>query len=89
MASEGHLYAKTLDGFWMDVGQPKDFLAGMGLYLTHLNETTPDKLKKATGIIGPVMVDPTATIGDGCLIGPNVTIGPRCVIENGNFFYIY
>lgn len=29
MAREGQLYAMELQGFWMDVGQPKDFLTGM------------------------------------------------------------
>ena len=29
------------------------------------------------------MKDPTATIGENCLIGPNVTIGPNCVIGDG------
>ena len=29
MASSQNLYAFVLPGFWMDVGQPKDFLKGM------------------------------------------------------------
>lgn len=28
MAQENQLYAFELSGFWMDVGQPKDFLTG-------------------------------------------------------------
>lgn len=28
MATDGQLYAMELQGFWMDVGQPKDFLTG-------------------------------------------------------------
>lgn len=28
MASEKQLYAFELSGFWMDIGQPKDFLTG-------------------------------------------------------------
>lgn len=28
MARDGQLYAMELQGFWMDVGQPKDFLTG-------------------------------------------------------------
>jgi len=28
MAQDGELYAMELPGFWMDVGQPKDFLTG-------------------------------------------------------------
>jgi urease alpha subunit len=35
----------TLPGFWMDVGQPKDFLAGTELYLRHLQEASPEMLR--------------------------------------------
>lgn len=34
MAQDGELYAMELPGFWMDVGQPKDFLTGKCLYIT-------------------------------------------------------
>jgi mannose-1-phosphate guanylyltransferase len=30
MADDSNLYAMTLQGFWMDVGQPPDYLKGMG-----------------------------------------------------------
>lgn len=84
MAREGQLYSMDLEGFWMDVGQPKDFLAGMGLYLQSLKTKEPQKLTPTSkGIVGNVLVDESATIGEGCLIGPNVTIGPNCVIEDG------
>lgn len=33
MAKYGELYAYELSGFWMDVGQPKDFLTGHSLTL--------------------------------------------------------
>lgn len=32
MANEKELYAMDLSGFWMDIGQPKDFLTGMSIY---------------------------------------------------------
>lgn len=84
MAKDGQLYCKTLDGFWMDVGQPKDFLTGTGLYLDHLNSHSATRsLHSGEGIIGPVLMDPTATIGKGCIIGPNVVLGPKCVIQDG------
>jgi len=83
MAAEGQLYCMNLPGFWMDVGQPKDFLAGTSLYLSFIEETNSSMLTTGEGIKGPVLVDPTAKIGKGCMIGPNVVIGPNCVIENG------
>lgn len=83
MAAQGQLYAMELPGFWMDVGQPPDYLHGMGLYLNSLKARDPKKLKTGEGIVGPVLVDDTAQIGKNCLIGPNVIIGPNCIIEDG------
>lgn len=83
MSKEKELYAMELTGFWMDVGQPKDFLTGMCLYLTYLRQKQPNMLYTGTGTVGNVLVDPTAKIGVGCRIGPNVTIGPDVVIEDG------
>jgi len=85
MAKDGQLYCMVLPGFWMDIGQPKDFLAGTALYLTHIeaHKSSSVKLAKGEGIHGPVLIDPTAQIGKGVSIGPNVTIGPNCVIEEG------
>lgn len=83
MAEEGQLYSMVLEGFWMDVGQPKDFLTGMALYLSSTEEKQPELLRKGDGIVGTVLIDPSATIGKNCVIGPNVSIGPNCVIEDG------
>jgi len=84
MADDAQLFCMELDGFWMDVGQPKDFLTGMCLYLDFL-KTSPKSatLSKGPCIVGNVLVDPSAKIGSNCRIGPNVTIGPDVVIEDG------
>lgn len=81
MAQDGELHAFDLDGFWMDVGQPKDYLIGIGLYLDSLEKK--GHLPKGDNIIGNVLIDPSAKIGKGCIIGPNVTIGPNVIIEDG------
>ncbi|KAB7498995.1 Mannose-1-phosphate guanyltransferase beta, partial [Armadillidium nasatum] len=83
MANDGELYALELRGFWMDIGQPKDFLTGMCLYLTSLKSSNDPRLCKDTGIVGNVLLDPSSKIGKNCRIGPNVTIGPDVVIEDG------
>jgi len=95
MAAEADLYAYVLQGFWMDVGQPKDFLIGSRLYLQYLREKHPEKLSTAppnsgssgesasATIQGNVLLDPSAKIGQGCRIGPNVVVGPGVTIEDG------
>jgi mannose-1-phosphate guanylyltransferase len=70
----------------MDVGQPKDFLTGTCLYLSHLAKKQPELLASPScGYVhkGNVLVDPSAKIGKDCRIGPNVVIGPNCVIGDG------
>ncbi|RWS05222.1 hypothetical protein B4U79_05106 [Dinothrombium tinctorium] len=83
MAQEDNLYAFELQGFWMDVGQPKDFLTGMCLFLNSIRQKVPSTLYQGPGIIGNVLVDPSAKIGKNCRIGPNVSIGPNVIIEDG------
>ncbi|KAM9592476.1 mannose-1-phosphate guanylyltransferase catalytic subunit beta isoform 1-T1 [Trichechus inunguis] len=83
MAKEGQLYAMELQGFWMDIGQPKDFLTGMCLFLQSLRQKQPERLCSGPGIVGNVLVDPSARIGQNCSIGPNVSLGPGVVVEDG------
>jgi mannose-1-phosphate guanylyltransferase len=84
MVRDNQLHTFDLEGFWMDVGQPKDFLTGTCLYLTSLTQKGCDELSKDSYVYGGnVLIDPSAKIGQGCRIGPNVTIGPNVVIGDG------
>ena len=83
MATDGHLYAYELAGFWMDVGQPKDFITGTGLYLNSLKAKQALANANTEGIVGNVLIDPSAKFGSNCRIGPNVSIGANVVIEDG------
>lgn len=83
MAKAQQLYAIELDSYWMDVGQPGDFLKGMGLFLSWTRKTDSQKLAQGKGIVGNVLIDPSAKIGQGCQIGPDVCIGPNVMVEDG------
>lgn len=57
MAKEGELYIFPLEGFWADIGQPKDYLIGTSLYLNDLALTNPKLLHaKGKNIIGNVII---------------------------------
>ena len=43
-------------GFWMDVGQPKDFLTGMCLYLNDVRQKSPSSLHLGPGVVGSNLV---------------------------------
>jgi mannose-1-phosphate guanylyltransferase len=83
MAEDGVLFAMPLPGFWMDIGQPKDYLTGMCLHLEHMAASGSDELASGEGIRGGVVVHPTASIGKGCVIGPDVVIGAGAKIGDG------
>ena len=86
MAKEGELYSFLLEGFWKDIGQPKEYLIGTELYLNNLKDIKSDLLAKNNDVKkfeGNVVVHPSAKIEDGALIGPNVVIGENCVIKKG------
>lgn len=83
IAKEKKLFAMVLPGFWMDIGQPKDYISGLSLFLDSLRKRDSFKLATGPNIIGNVLVDESARIGEGCLIGPDVAIGPGCVVESG------
>jgi mannose-1-phosphate guanylyltransferase len=83
MAEEGQIHAMELPGFWMDVGQPKDFLTGTGLWLSSVAKKNPELLASGPQFVGHNLIDPSAIIGEHCKIGPNVTIGPNVMIGDG------
>ena len=40
----------------MDIGQPKDFIIGTGLYLEHLKQAHPERLASGESFVGNVLV---------------------------------
>lgn len=54
VAKDNELYKFDLPGFWMDIGQPKDYLLGTQLYLKHLEEHNKSRLLTGKNIIGNV-----------------------------------
>jgi mannose-1-phosphate guanylyltransferase len=83
IVTDEKLYAMVLPGFWMDIGQPRDYITGLQLYLGSVRKNSAASLATGEHIIGNVLVHETAKIREGCLIGPDVAIGPGCVVEDG------
>ena len=59
----------------MDIGQPKDFLIGMGMYLDFLRRTAPGKLATGENFVGNVLVVSTPY---GCPITHDMPFEPCC-----------
>jgi len=83
IAADKKLYSMVLKGYWMDIGQPKDYLTGQVLHLAYVRKTNPAALSSGANIIGNVLVDPSAQVGEGAVLGPDVVVGPGVVVEAG------
>ncbi|KPI85491.1 GDP-mannose pyrophosphorylase (GDPMP) [Leptomonas seymouri] len=93
MAADKQLYAFNLEGFWMDIGQPKDFIFGMTKFIPSLvgdratEGVCVDCGQNTQGshftVIGSNVIDPSASIGEGVVVGPNASIAANCVIGAG------
>lgn len=83
IAADGKLFCMTLQGFWMDVGQPQDYIVGMRLALASLESKHPEKLRYAEYVRGRVMADDSAIIDSSACLGPNVVIGKNVTVEAG------
>jgi len=84
IAKDKKLYSLVLKGYWMDIGQPKDYLSGQVLHLAYVRKTAASSLAPAgEGIVGNVLVHPTAKIGAGAVLGPDVVVGEGVVVEAG------
>eukprot|EP01095_Lingulamoeba_sp_RSL-Kostka_P014420 TRINITY_DN628_c0_g2_i1.p1 TRINITY_DN628_c0_g2~~TRINITY_DN628_c0_g2_i1.p1 ORF type:complete len:377 (-),score=139.18 TRINITY_DN628_c0_g2_i1:166-1296(-) len=91
MCDDGQLYSMVLPGFWMDVGQPKDFLTGMGLYLNHLleksqednnneNEDSFDENGNKVLTKRTKNIIPPVMIHETSVIGEDCLIGPNVTL---------
>ena len=52
----------VLPGYWMDIGQPKDYLSGQTMYLKSQEELNPACLAKGENIHGNCIIHETAEI---------------------------
>lgn len=84
LAAEDQLYSMRLEGYWMNIKKPPDFLEGTKLYLAYLRQHRIAELAPAEEQVeGNVVMHASAQVGSGCRLGPDVVIGAGCVVEDG------
>ena len=62
MAEEKQLYNMVLEDFWMDIGQPKDYITGTGLYLDYIHKQT-ESVNESTFVSGPGVIGNVLVVG--------------------------
>lgn len=60
MADDKKIFQMVLPGYWMDIGQPKDFLSGQTMHLESLTKIEPQSLASGDNIKGNVLIDASA-----------------------------
>eukprot|EP00493_Phyllostaurus_siculus_P018061 UN18343 len=83
MAKDKELYAMVLPDFWMDIGQPKDYIVGQRLKLANIAKREPQRLAKGDNFTGNVLIDKSSKVGNNCMIGPDVVIGANVTTADG------
>eukprot|EP00906_Rhabdomonas_costata_P033164 RCo046705 len=88
MADAKQLMVMDLEGHWMDIGQPKDYLLGIPMYLSFLSKSpaTQGVLAQSNAtyeVQGHVLLAEDVKVGAGSVLGPNVTVAQGCVIGEG------
>ena len=56
---------------------------GQQLHLSSLIKRAPGELATGDNVKGAVIIDKSASVGSGCVIGPDVSIGPGCKVGDG------
>ena len=85
MAADQELYAFPLEGFWADIDKPSEYIGGTRLFLDNLSKHDISKLASTNDKIeGNVIVDSSAKIEEGCIVGPNVVVGPGVIVKKGS-----
>jgi mannose-1-phosphate guanylyltransferase len=86
MAREEQLQSMLLSGYWTKLVDKQSYMAGTAAHLEIMRFMKPASLTASAAgysIKGDVMVHESATIGDGCVLGPRVVVGPGCNVAAG------
>ncbi len=87
LAQEGKLFGHDFEGFWTDIGEPKDYLKANRLFLS--KGLTKNDIQKGTNempqkeIQNPSVVGKDVAIGETSKIGPYATIADHVTLGKG------
>lgn len=92
LAEEGKLYGYCVNGLWMDIGKPQEYLEANKIVLDSLSDTLRQQRAKNFESKGPVALDKGVTVGKKSIVGPyailgrNVKVGSNVQINNSVVF---
>ena len=92
LAEEGKLFGLCLNGLWMDIGKPQEYLDTNKIILDSLANSIKQEnpknfeLKKPVAFDNGVSVDDKSVIGPYAILGKNVKVGKNVQIANSVIF---
>jgi mannose-1-phosphate guanylyltransferase len=90
LAQEGKLHGHCINGLWIDIGKPHEYLEANKVVLNSIAKTR--KEQTAPYVNGPVAIDEGVIVGEKSIVGPyavigkNVKIGDNVLITNSVVF---
>jgi mannose-1-phosphate guanylyltransferase len=92
LAEEGKLFGYCMNGLWMDIGKPQEYLETNKIILDSLAKNLKQETSDTFEIKNPVALDKGVSVGEKSVIGPyailgkNVKIGKNVQISNSVIF---
>jgi len=92
IAEEGKLYGHLVNGLWMDIGRPEEYLETNKIILDRLSKNFKQERAKNFELKNPVAFDKGVSIAEKSVVGPyailgkNVTVGKNSQISNSVIF---
>jgi mannose-1-phosphate guanylyltransferase len=92
LAEEGKLFGYCMNGLWMDIGKPQEYLETNRIILDSQVKNPKLKASETFEVKNPVALDKGVSIGEKSVIGPyailgkNVKVGKNVQISNSVIF---
>jgi mannose-1-phosphate guanylyltransferase len=80
LASEGNLCGHLVNGLWMDIGKPEEYLEANKIILDSVAETLKRQSVKNFRVKNPVALDKGVYIADKSVIGPYAILGKKVIV---------
>ncbi|MCL2172812.1 MAG: NDP-sugar synthase [Candidatus Bathyarchaeota archaeon] len=87
LAKEHKLFGHLIEGLWMDIGKPEEYLQANKIILDKIYEKNKSKLSKNIEAKKPVAIDKRVIIGKKTVIGPYAILGKNVVIGDNVQIY--
>ena len=80
LAEEGKLFGHRVQGCWMDIGKPEEYLEANRILLASLSKEQKHKRTSGFEVKTPVALDKSVSIGEESVIGPYAVLGKNVMV---------